>query len=93
MEEGWDVGSGCVGVDVWDGVQVGKRKVGKWEVDAWEWVCGMECSRALGPGKWMRGSSVCVFADTGAWMWGCEMKCSSTWAVRTCMCVGVCTWA
>ena len=37
LEEGWGVGSGCVGVDVWDGMQ---QSAGASEVDASKWfVC------------------------------------------------------
>jgi hypothetical protein len=36
----WEVD--YVGVDVWDGVQQAKACAGAWEVDTWEWVCGME---------------------------------------------------
>ena len=35
-----------------------------WEVDAWEWMCEVECSRGLGRGKWIRGSGFVGWSAT-----------------------------
>ena len=52
-----------------------------WELDAWEWMCEVECRRGLGRGKRMRESGC---ARVGVWdgVWdGVQVK-SGTWEVN-----------
>ena len=55
-----------------------KQRPGAWEVDTWEWVCGMESaaegwvasSKGLGRGKWIRGGGFVGWRmqlKAGAW--------------------------